>query len=220
MAVKFSQTIHQFISSKAPIIVEAGANNGQDTQRILSQFKKVKMHCFEPDPRCIAKFRGRISDNRVRLYEAAVSDRDGEAVFHLSTGRRPRDRPGRKPDQINSSSLLPPKKHLRKFPWIKFEETITVKTVKLDSWAKKHLDDDNIIDFLWADVQGAEEKMITGGIETLQRTRFFYTEVGTIELYKGQMTHKPLGRLIKNKLPTFKRVTNFGNNWLLKNQAI
>ena len=52
----------------------------------------------------------------------------------------------------------------------------------LDSYAKNL----GRIDFIWADVQGAERKMIQGGLQTLSRTEWLYTEYSDVELYEGQ----------------------------------
>ena len=41
-------------------------------------------------------------------------------------------------------------------------------------------------DFLWIDVQGAEYKVLKGGIETLKKTKAIYTEYSLKELYEEQ----------------------------------
>jgi hypothetical protein len=45
------------------------------------------------------------------------------------------------------------------YPWLSFDRTIEVKTIKLDILIKEN----NItaVDFIWADVQGAEGEMVT-----------------------------------------------------------
>ena len=72
------------------------------------------------------------------------------------------------------------------------------------------------IDFIWADVQGAEEDLIKGGLKSLNNiTKYFYTEFSNEELYKGQPN---LSKILK-LLPNFKIVKRYGNNVLLKNKS-
>ena len=44
------------------------------------------------------------------------------------------------------------------------------------------------IDFLWADIQGAEGEMIRGGQKALSATPFLYTEYSNDELYEDQVS--------------------------------
>ena len=71
-------------------LLEIGANGGEDTQRFLDAMPSATIYCFEPDPRAIARFNQRINSDRVVLIEKAVSDTDGPAIFHGSSGVAPR----------------------------------------------------------------------------------------------------------------------------------
>ena len=51
-----------------------------------------------------------------------------------------------------------------------FENTIQVESAKLDDWCLEH--GISKIDFLWADVQGAEGDLIEGARETLRKTKY------------------------------------------------
>jgi hypothetical protein len=70
-----------------------------------------------------------------------------------------------------------------------------------------------LIDFIWADVQGAEGDVIRGGLATFQRTRYFYTEYIDEELYEGQIT---LDRMIE-LLPRWTIVERWSDDVLLRN---
>ena len=74
-------------------------------------------------------------------------------------------------------------------PWCKFESTITVPVRRLDSWAHAH--DIDRVDFIWADIQGAEGDLVAGAHSTLARTRYLYTEYSNDEWYEGQPTLQP-----------------------------
>jgi 2-O-methyltransferase len=99
------------------------------------------------------------------------------------------------------------------WPWLKFESAITVAVRSLDSWAKEK--DIGTIDFIWADMQGAEGDLIRGGRETLARTRYVYTEYNNDEVYKGE----PNLETLLDMLPGFSLLRRYRDDVLLKNTA-
>ena len=113
-----------------------------------------------------------------------------------------------------SGSIRKPKKHLEVVPWCIFDQTIRVPTQRLDTWWQKA--GVGQIDFIWADVQGAEIDLIQGGQQALAQTRYFYTEYANAELYEGQI---PLRDILK-LLPNFRLMRRFSNDVLLKNKRL
>jgi FkbM family methyltransferase len=130
------------IGSDARVILEIGAHHGEHTVAFYKIFPNATIYAFEPDPRAIAKFKANISNPRIRLFESAIGVKDGKTKFHLSSGLPPNISPAEAAyypqgwDQ--SGSLRTPKTHRTKWPWCKFDSTITVKVQSLDSWARKH----------------------------------------------------------------------------------
>jgi hypothetical protein len=55
-----------------------------------------------------------------------------------------------------------------------------------------------LVDFVWADTQGAEGDLIKGGINTLNKSRYFFTEYGFKELYDGQISLEEIDLLLQN----------------------
>ena len=201
------EILKKILKKNDPLILEIGCNDGTDSQEFLNEFKQIKLYCFEPDPRQIKKFEERIKDSRCKLYKIAISNKEGVTDFYLSESINPNT------TAEDSSSIKKPKKHLRRFPWIKFQKKIQVKTRSLDRWVKK--EKINKIDFIWADIQGAEKELIDGGLKTLnEKTRYFYTEFYNEELYEGQINLKTLLK----KLPNFKIINIYGDNVLLENK--
>lgn len=198
--------IKQLLKKDNPIILEVGAHKGTDTLGFLKEFPRIKIYSFEPDTRVIAQHRNLVNDPRSQLYELALSDQDGEAVFYQSGVQV-----GDKLKHAASSSLKKPQEHLKVYPQVPFNSSTTVKTMRLDTWAEEN----NIteVDFIWADVQGAEEQLIRGGLETLAKTRYFYTEYDDRELYENQINL----RTIQSLIPEFKFVCFYANNVLFKN---
>jgi FkbM family methyltransferase len=208
--------IRQLIGGDARVIVEIGAHHGWHTAAFLQAFSHATIYAFEPDPRAIEKFSANIRSSRVHLFKMAVGAKDGEAEFHVSSGLPPGMDPvgaaavyPRGWDQ--SGSLRAPKAHKVKWPWCKFDSVITVAACRLDSWARDNAIDR--IDFIWADTQGAEGDLVSGGRATLARTRYLYIEYSNDEIYEGEPTLQAL----LDMLPNFSVIKRYPGDVLLKN---
>lgn len=207
-----TRTIKKMLQKDNPVVLEIGASCGGDTLKFLKEFPNIQLYCFEPDPRCIEIHRKRIKDERCKLYEIAISDLDGQVEFYQSGGQKPNINLSH--DWLASSSIKKPKEHLNKCSWCTFENKIAVQTCRLDTWAKENEIEE--IDFIWADVQGAEENLIKGGFKTLSHTKYFYTEFDNDEMYEGQLNLNQ----IKALLPSFKDIEYYQNNVLFKNTEL
>lgn len=211
--IPFSRIVG-LIGRPDPVILDVGANLGQHSSLFLRHFPGATLHSFEPDPRAVAGFRARIDNPRVTLHEIALGAEDGEATFHMSDGAPP-DQEEQYPEGFHmAGSLRKPKNALVDWPWLEFRREITVPVVKLDTWSR----DNRVerIDFIWADVQGAESDLIQGGAETLARTRFFYTEYSDREWYDGQAGLDQLAAL----LPDFDLVARTDMDVLFANRRL
>lgn len=198
--------IRKLLKKDDPTILEVGTYYGNDPKEFLEEFSNIKIYCFEPNPICIEKHKNKINDERCKFYEVAISDEDNLVEFYQSSGQDSRGKP-----YDGSSSLKKPKEHLTAYPLCKFDNKMIVKAVKLDTWIQENRISE--IDFIWADVQGAEEKLINGGFKALSITKYFYTEFYDNEMYEGQHTLNDLKRL----LPSFRIVCLYGKNVLFKN---
>ena len=212
--------VKRLVGTESPFILEIGCNDGTDTLRFLDEMPGATIHCFEPDPRPIERFKSNLDgDQRVHLHEVAVCDKDGEAVFHGSSGQVPNPSPSAAhywhlPECDLSGSLYRPTGHLKATPWMSWpeERQFMTRTIRLDSWLQFY--DPPAIDFIWADVQGAEHTLIQGATEALARTRYFYTEFYDRPMYQGQ---QPLAKL-RNLLPRFTLEGTHGHNALFLRQ--
>ena len=182
--------MYHLIGKHNPVILEIGANCGQSTVTFIEQMPNATIYCFEPDPRAIAKFKQLIQHPTVYLIEAAVGADSGFVMFNQSSGAEHIDPSG----WDHSGSIRKPKTHLQAFPGVKFEKQIPVPLIKLDNWIQEHRI--GTIDFIWADVQGAESDLILGSIDTLRKTRYFYTEYSDDEQYEGQINLQTLTILL------------------------
>jgi 2-O-methyltransferase len=195
-----------------PLILEVGANNGDHTDQFLRTFSDARLFAFEPDPRAIKKLKNRNFDLRFRLIEMAVGRYTGKISFFQSSGQPPGEEWPEGWDM--SGSIKRPKEHMELYPWCKFETQIEVDITRLDDWASSNGIVD--VDFIWADVQGAEEDLIVGAQNTLNKTKFFFTEYSNRELYEGEVGLKQITDL----LPNFEIAELYENDVLLRNRNI
>jgi FkbM family methyltransferase len=170
------------INKDDPVIFEIGCNDGTDTERFLKMFRTPIIFCFEIDPVAIEKFNEKIK--KVFLVNAAVSNVDGKAIFHLASNTL-------------SGSLKKPTKHLEMYPSVKFDKDIEVKTIRLDTFTMNMKD--VIIDLVWMDVQGAEDLVFEGGMDTFtNRVRYILTEFSNIEVYENAPNLQKILELLPN----------------------
>jgi len=177
------------IFPKEITILEAGAYTGDETITMNNFWPKSKIYTFEPDPIAYKDLKSKIkSYKNIKAYPIALGEKDGIAKFYPSKFVGNSEAPGA------SGSLLKPKEHITLATFVEFKNEIDVKTMTLDSWAKKY----NIksIDFLWLDMQGFELIALQHGTNILKTTKVIYTEVEFKEAYANQ----PLFTDVKNWL--------------------
>jgi 2-O-methyltransferase len=162
-----------------PTILEAGAYHGETTLAMVQRWPGATVYTFEPVPELFEIVKKNTSAwPNVHPFELALSDKVGKAVFHLSALE------GQPDASLGSGSLLEPSHHTEGFPWVKFDNTITVATTSIDEWAgDRHVEK---IDFVWLDIQGAELTVLKAAPHIMKTVKAIVTEVEFVELYKGQ----------------------------------
>jgi FkbM family methyltransferase len=217
------EIFHRFIdivsSKQNPVVFEFGTCDGQHTNimcSILKQMgKQFDYHAFEADYRIVPKFNYINSQHlgQIKFNQMAIGNVDGKVTFHLSGGEEKRE--GHfKQAFYGSSSIRAPKKTLEFWPDMTFEDA-EVDCIKFDTYYKNS--NTNIIDFIWADLQGAEGDLIDGGQEALSNTRYLYTEYSNDELYEGEVG---LQEIIQRLPGKWSVVEDYGSDILLKNELI
>jgi 2-O-methyltransferase len=183
---------------KSRVIVDIGANNGKEAKRFLKLSPKAEIHIFEPNPKWVKYLNEKFEKkSNCHVYNYAISDEDGSANFNLEESGKNKSASLRKTTKLHSAV---------------FKKSIKVPTRRLDTWYKDYKL--GIIDFMWTDVEGAERGLITGGIEALKNTRYFYTEYTEKEYLKGQALLPEIMELVSphfdmvEKFPWFNREKN------------
>jgi FkbM family methyltransferase len=204
-----SAEIARLIGRPDPTILDIGCNDGTHTRMFLDLFDHGRVFSFEPDPRARERFRRDTTDPRAQLFPIAIGASDGVTQFHQSSG----DGVVGLKTWDYSGSIRKPKLHLQRHPWCRFDSQIAVPIMRLDTWAEAQGVTD--VDFIWADMQGAEVDLIIGGSRILDRTRFLYTEYSDEELYEGEITLQQILQL----LPHFEVVHRYADDVLLRHRS-
>lgn len=151
-------------------VIELGANRGTDTLKMLTMLKPpYAYYAFEPDPRHWKAMETYAGVLDFQFIKKAVGATAGRARFWLSWGKRA---PGDQ-EHADSSSLMRPTGIMKAYPWMDFQEA-EVNVIPLDTFRAEA--GVGTVDFIWADVQGAELEVIRGGQATFRQTAYFYTE--------------------------------------------
>lgn len=173
---KNKRYIQQYLPNHA-VIVEAGAHIGIDTADMAKRWPDATIHAFEPVPELFAKLTKNTKQYpNVKRYPFALSDTNGYATLHISSGA-----------SDEASSLLSPKEHLTILPTVAFKTRLRVKTMTLDTWAKKYAID--TVHFMWLDMQGMEYNVLKQSTKIFPKVRLLYTEVNVKENYAGVMIY-------------------------------
>lgn len=192
---------------ESPVIIELGGYDGGDTKTMLELLgnKNYTYHLFEPNRKLLfnlfmnlAMFKG------IEIFNAAIGNTIGISDFYISSG-----------ENCASSSIRKPHLIYKEYPDMKFiKDWCTI--ITLDYHIESMRMDEEIIDFIWADIQGAEVDLIKGGEQTFKKVRYLYTEYSDVEFYKGEINLQS----ILGMLPDFEMIDKDGGNVLLRNKKL
>ncbi len=197
MYVKLQPAIQKY-NLKISGVIHAGAHFGEEYET-YKQCGIEKIMFFEPCKPAFAEL-VRLFENHddVLIFQFALGDEMKNAVMNIETV-----------NTGQSNSLLKPALHLKQFPSITFNDTAEVKVSPLDYF------EEQISAFpynmLYMDVQGYEDRVLRGAVNTLKQIDVVYTEVNTDEVYEGCARMTELDSILSD----FVRVeTNLaGGNW-------
>ena len=194
--------IFNIVGKQAKVIVEIGACDGSDTNRMLNAFPQAKIYSAEPKPDNIKLWHENVNSFRASLRESAISDVDDSVDLYCSNDK-----------YIGASSIRQPTQLLMdkfKDKGLTFTHKIKVPSMTLDFMCTINLIEG--IDLLWIDTQGAEGDIIMGGKEILKNTKYLFIEYSLVECYKGQILVEEMIEMLSG----FKLLGKFQNNLFMK----
>tara|TARA_R110000824_G_scaffold265036_1_gene453899 strand:- start:307 stop:996 length:690 start_codon:yes stop_codon:yes gene_type:complete len=204
--------IKQLLQRDDPVIVEIGAHYGEDSMRFMKIFKNLSLHCFEPDPRNIKIFKQFINDDRVKLYEMALSNKKGNAKFYQSYQPYEQTNVPSKYDWIEYEDYREEKLNnsgsssLKKGYAHTLDTPIHVQTERFEDWYSSS--DLNEIDFVWIDVQGAEKDVLDGMASAISKIKFIWVEYGEKEYEDSMTREETIAYITQNGFELFETVSS------------
>jgi len=156
-----------------PVVVDAGAHIGIDSQYFAEKFPEGQIFSVEPVSEIFQALSRRM--NRYKnstLVKVGLAEISGVKSINLSSG-----------ESDASSSLLPPKDHLAHHPNVYFKDSEEINVLTLDDFIA--LNGIQMIDLLWLDLQGMEPAVLRESPNALKKIRLIHTEVSFVETYNG-----------------------------------
>jgi 2-O-methyltransferase len=165
-----------------PIILEAGAQHGEDTRWMSEMWSRGTIHAFEPLPESFEQLALVAAEYKnIHIYRLALSDQCGLLPFYVSGG---------------ASSLLQPTESFNNdYFHADIEHPIMVESITMDQWAQNNNVDH--IDFLWLDMEGNELRALQSGKEIVKTVTVIYTEINLQPFWNGCVLYDELKRWLE-----------------------
>jgi FkbM family methyltransferase len=154
-------------------ILDIGANTGQFAKSIHQLFPEAALYSFEPLSDCYEELIANFANvPQFKAFNLALGDETGSVEIYRS-------------EFSPSSSLLPMAElHKNCFPFTKNQSIEEVKVVCLDTISKSlELRKPMLVKL---DVQGYEDKVISGGKGVISQADIIIVELSVEQLYDGQ----------------------------------
>lgn len=208
--------------TEKPIVFEFGMCDGYHSNLMInilaSSGNPFIYHGFEP---VVELFMGiNLSmanvdiNSKIFIHNKAIGAEVGFVDFYKSDGCRIEN--GTVVDRYyGSSSIRKPKLVTQAWKDMTFTER-KVESTTFDAHVAQYGLKGKIIDFVWADIQGAEVDLINGGKDTFRNVRYFYTEYANSEYYEGEIGLAEICEM----LPYFQIVEDYGGDVLLINKSL
>ena len=164
---------------KIETVLDIGAHTGLFSVTINRVFPHARIHAFEPLPECYTKLVGRMKKvKEFTAHNIGLGEKSGELPFHRN-------------ESTPSSSFLPMAcLHKDMFPHTRNAQTVSVKMETLDAVAiRLKLSKPLMIKI---DVQGYEDRVLTGGEATVKEAQVLLIETSMVALYEGQPLFKDI----------------------------
>lgn len=163
MAKEFAWLARDF---RPNALIDIGANDGAYASFLRDYFRIPLVHAFEP----LQQHAAELSERGFIVHPVALSDRNGEADFHVN-------------DYGAASSLLPlTETCIREYPQTARTTSRKVTVARLDD----ELPDPPQGSLVKIDAQGYELPIIQGGRKVLTAAQFILIEMTFVPLYEGQ----------------------------------
>ncbi len=168
-------------------ILIIGAHLGFEVPDMLSRYPLANFMLFEASPRYFKILENKFfKEHRVKVFDCLITDVDREVDFYETN--------------VDGSGSVLELGHLAKASHnLEQMESYKLQSYRLDTHSTKHGYEDEIIDCLWIDVQGAELLVLNGAQSILKNVKSIFLEVSIFEeLYVGGAVLGDLSKLLES----------------------
>lgn len=197
-------SIKSLINNKNPIIFDVGAHEGETIKRFLRIFKKPMFHCFEPQEKPF-KILTKIKYNNAFYNNFGLGEKIEKKKINIL-------------NNDSSSSLYKLNKKTQHLGNLKHLGSSLVSIQTLDKYIEKNKI--KKIDLLKIDVQGYEDKVLSGGINSLDKIFLIELEIIFVDYYENKKSFYEVEKILYNNnfelfsLSTPKFSKNYQIKWL------
>jgi FkbM family methyltransferase len=162
-----------FYDLQIDTVLDIGGNIGQFSKTMRFMLPNAQIYAFEPLPSCYKIMSNLMQgDTKYLGFNCGLGEK-GETLSIVENSHAP------------SSSFLPlADKHKEAFPFTSEQQQIQVPVRRLDELAQELNLGKSIL--IKVDVQGFEDKVVKGGLETFGKAKVLIMELSYQELYKNQ----------------------------------
>lgn len=158
-------------------VLDVGANTGQFARGISELFPQATIVSFEPLPDAFEQLRNWAATRAPKAHaiQVALGDSDGTVQMYRHVEHT-----------VSSSLLSTTDENGQLYPMTRAQEMIEVRMRRLDSLQQEFepfVRDDLLIKL---DVQGFEDRVVRGGMQTIRRAAACIVELNLKRLYDGQ----------------------------------
>jgi FkbM family methyltransferase len=205
---RFNYWLHKY---DIKTIIDIGANEGQFATEFTAIFPFAQLHCFEPlnEPFTLLKNRF-IKNKNVNIYNFALGEKEEELIMNLN-------------EFTPSSSFLKMNEaHTKSFTYAVDTTQCKIQVKRLDDIAASlKLTEPFLVKI---DVQGFEDKVISGGLNTIKKAAIIIVEVSFKELYENQPLFDKIYQIVTNLgfnySGNFEQLLSPGTNEILQADAL
>ena len=177
------QAIKSIIKKKNPIIFDVGAHEGESIDRFKNLFQNPIIHSFEPQSKIFEKLMNKKkNDKDLVLNNFALGSKEGNQEIFVNSNTA-------------ASSYLNidnKDKFFKSLKTIKKEQT---RIDTFDNYFNKIKV--NYIDLVKIDVQGYEEKVLKGALESLDKVQLIEIEIVFVNLYEKHSSFYQIESILK-----------------------
>jgi FkbM family methyltransferase len=170
---------------KIETVLDIGANTGHFALAINDLFPAAKVYSFEPLPECFEELRIKVKHiPNIQVFNIALGNHSGSLEFR------------RNAHSVSSSFLEMTNIHKSAFPETSKSELTEVMIERLDDFVQELKITSSLL--VKIDVQGFEDQVLTGGIQTICQAKLIIIETSFCTLYEKQPLFDDIYAILKS----------------------